>query len=214
MPSLKVFVLENVPQLLTKGKKFVEEIKERLSNFEITVNKVNSADFGSAQKRSRAIIIGSKIGKIELKAPKICNVKTVRQAFEGLNDSIPNQLDYPKSKEDTKKRMSYVPQGGNFKDIPEELRTKGKHSNSYHRLAWDEQSITIPNIRKSCIMPPEGNRVLSVREAARLFDLPDSFVFYGTLASRQQMIANAVPLSLSTAIAKVIKNAFGELKYN
>ncbi|XZH79251.1 DNA cytosine methyltransferase (plasmid) [Clostridium perfringens] len=208
MPSLKVFVIENVPQLLTKGKKFVEEIKESLFDFEITINKVNSADYGSAQKRERAIIIGSKIGKIGLKKPVLRLYKTVRQAFEGLHDGIPNQLDYSKSKPDTMKRMSFVPQGGNFKDIPEEYRGKGTHSNSYRRLAWDEPSITIANPRKSNLMPPEGNRMLSVRECARLFDLPDTFIFKGTLANKQQMIANAVPLSLSTAIAKIIKEAF------
>ena len=93
--------------------------------------------------------------------------KTVRQAFEGLHDGIPNQLDYSKSKPDTMKRMSFVPQGGNFKDIPEEYRGKGTHSNSYRRLAWDEPSITIANPRKSNLMPPEGNRMLSVRECAR-----------------------------------------------
>ena len=82
------------------------------------------------------------------------------------------------------------------------------HSNSYRRLAWDEPSITIANPRKSNLMPPEGNRMLSVRECARLFDLPDTFIFTGTLANKQQMIANAVPLSLSTAIAKIIKEAF------
>lgn len=41
-----------------------------------------------------------------------------------------------------------------------------------------------------------------------LFDLPDTFIFKGTLANKQQMIANAVPLSLSTAIAKIIKEVF------
>lgn len=208
MPSLDVFVIENVPQLLTKGKQFVEEIKERLSGFEITINKVNSAHYGSAQVRERAIIIGSKIGKIELPKPIVRLYKTVRQAFEGLTDSTPNQLDYSKSGEEVKERMSYVQPGGNFKDIPEHLRGKGVHSNSYKRLEWDKQSITIANPRKSCVMPPEGNRILSVRECARLFDLPDSFKFVGTLANKQQMIANAVPLTLATAIAKAVKKAF------
>lgn len=208
MPSLDVFVFENVPQLLTKGKKFVEEIKERLSDFEITINKVNAYDFGSAQVRERAIIIGSKIGKIDLKAPVLRICKTVRQAFQGLTDETPNQLDFTKSGPEVQERMSYVRPGGNFKDIPEELRGKGTHSNSYKRLEWDKPSITIANPRKSCIMPPEGNRILSIRECARLFDLPDSFKFVGKLASMQQMIANAVPYALSSAIGKRVKEAF------
>ena len=212
MKSLKVFVLENVPQLITKGKKFIEEIKSVLSDFDITINKVNSADFGSAQSRERAIIIGSKIGKIELKKPLIKMYKTLRQAFEGLTDSTPNQLDYTKAKTETLHKMSFVKPGGNFKDIPVELRGKGCHSNVFRRLEWDKHSITIANPRKSNILHPEKNRIISVRECARLFDLPDNFIFKGKLSSKQQMIANAVPLSLARAIAKKIKDAF--IKYN
>ena len=213
MKSLKVFVLENVMQLITKGDKFVQEIKERLSDFEITINKVNSIDYGTAQNRERVIIIGSKIGKIELKKPVIKLYKTVRQAFEGLTNETPNQLDYSKPKEETIRRMSFVPPGGNFKDIPEEYRTKGNHSNLYRRIEWNKQSITITNPRKANILHPEENRILSVRECARLFDIPDTFKFFGTLPNKQQMIANPVVLNLATAIAKIVKNTFEKLTY-
>lgn len=208
MKSLKVFVLENVTQLITKGKKFVDEIKEQLSDFEITINKVNSLDFGSAQNRERVIIIGSKIGKIELKKPSIQICKNVKQAFEGLTNEISNQLDYSKPKEETVFKMSFVKPGGNFKDIPEEYRGRGCHSNLFRRLEWDKPSITITNPRKSNILHPEENRILSVRECARLFDLPDSFKFLGSLSNKQQMIANSLPLKVATAIAKTIKCAF------
>lgn len=208
--SLKVMVLENVPQLLTKGKKFVDEIKERLSDFEITINKVNSYDFGSPQKRERAIVIASKIGKIKIKPPNIISLQTVRDAFKGLNDNIPNQLDFTIPKKTTIEKMKYIKPGGNFKDIPENLRTKGVHSNSYKRLEWSKPSITITNVRKSNILHPEENRVLSVRECCRLFDLPDDFIIYGTLANKQQVIANAVPYKLSYGIAKIIKDKFNE----
>lgn len=212
MKDLKVFVLENVPQLLTKGEKFLDELKEKLNSFDVTVNLVTASDFGSAQKRERAIIIGSKIGKIELVPPKIKLIKTVRQALAGLNDSIPNQLDYSKPRPDTLEKIKHIPEGGNFKDLPDHL--KGNYSEKTHscilkRINYDEPSITIANVRKSNILHPDANvhRQLSVRECARLFDLPDTFVFKGNLASKQQMIANAVPLALSTAIAKAVKEA-------
>lgn len=208
MKSLKVFVLENVPQLITKGKVFLQELIEELSDFEITVNKVNSSDFGSAQSRERVIIIGSKIGKIELKKPIVKLYNTVRQSFQGLTDKTPNQLDYSKPKPETLLKMSFVPPGGNFKNIPEEYRGNGCHSNLFRRLEWDKKSITIANPRKSNILHPEKNRILSVRECARLFDLPDSFEFLGRLSNKQQMIANSVPGKLATAIAKTIKIAF------
>lgn len=210
MKNLKVFVLENVPQILTKGKMFLEELKSSLSDFEITINKVCSSDFGSVQKRERAIIIGSKIGKIELIPPKIRLCKTVRDSFRGLNDSIPNQLDYSKPRPETLEKIRNIPEGGNFKDLPISLSgnyTKNTHSCTLKRLAYDEQCITIANVRKSNILSPDisQNRQLTVRECCRLFDLPDTFILKGTLAAKQQMIANAVPLTLATAIAKVVK---------
>ncbi|WP_368661283.1 DNA cytosine methyltransferase (plasmid) [Bacillus cereus] len=215
-PNCQVFVIENVPQMLTAGEgHFKEEIFEMLSDFNISYGILNSADYGSAQHRLRSIVIGSKIGKIEL--PKAMyteqEYRTVRKAFEGLHDNIPNQKDYSKPKDITLERMKYVPEGGNIFDIPEEIRPKGKHSNMYKRLSWDEPSITIPNPRKAVITHPSKNRILTIRECARLLGLPDSFTFKGKLASMQQQVANAVPFELGKAIAKNIKEAITSFKH-
>ncbi|RUT64062.1 hypothetical protein C1149_00455 [Clostridium botulinum] len=59
-----IFVLENVPQIISAGKgKFLEEIKNELYDYEITSTILNAVHFGVAQERRRAVIIGSKIGK-------------------------------------------------------------------------------------------------------------------------------------------------------
>lgn len=215
MKSLKVFVIENVPQIVTKGAKFIQELKDAMSDFEITIKKVDSSKYGCTQKRERAIIIGSKIGKIELPDSILAPVRTVRQALAGIKPNSPNQQDYTKPNAATVERMSYVPQGGNFRDIPEHLRNKGVHSNSFYRLEWDNLCKTLPNVRKSQIMHPEENRILSIREVARLTGLfPDKdgkeFEFLGSLGNKQQMLANAVPLELSTVIAQTIRKKFEE----
>ncbi|MEK5209441.1 DNA cytosine methyltransferase [Psychrobacillus sp. FSL H8-0510] len=213
--NCQVFVLENVPRILTAGDgRFKEEIYEALSEFEITSGVLSAAEFGAAQDRKRAFFIGSKIGKIDLPKPLYTkdNYITVREAFEGITTDLLNQGDYSKGKADTIARMKHVPQGGNWRDIPDELKT-GKmksdktHSSVYRRLAWDEPAITIANPRKSNITHPEENRILSVRECARLFGLSDSFEFKGTLASMQQQIANSVPVQLGKAIAMEVKKA-------
>lgn len=61
-------------------------------------------------------------------------------------------------------------------------------------------------------MHPEENRILSVRECARLFDVPDSFEFKGKLSSMQQQIANAVPVKLMKAVMTSVKEAV--IKFN
>jgi DNA (cytosine-5)-methyltransferase 1 len=195
---------------LTAGNgQFKDEIYEALSDFEISSGVLCAANFGSAQLRDRAIVLGSKVGRIDLPKPFLQpdEYRTVRQAFEGLNAQIPNQLDYSKSKEETIEKMKYVPPGGNIFNIPEDIRPKGQHSDIYKRLEWDKPSVTIVNPRKACILHPEESRILSVRECARLFDIHDRFEFKGFLSSRQQQIANAVPVRLTRAIANVIKQA-------
>ena len=213
MKSLKVFVIENVPQIVTKGAKFIQELKDSMSDFEITIKKVDASKYGCAQRRERAIIIGSKIGKIELPDSILAPVRTVRDALKGITPDSPNQQDYSKPSPATVERMSYVPQGGNYLNIPEHLRTKGTHSNLYRRLEWDNTCITLTNVRKSLILHPEDNRIPTIRELARLTGLfPDKngkeFEFFGSLANMQQMLANAVPLELSTVIAQTIRKQF------
>lgn len=214
--NCQVFVLENVPQMLTAGEgQYKDEILEKLADFDISYGVLNSADYGNAQNRHRSIIIGSKLGKIEL--PKVMYIEqeycTVRKAFQGIHDNIPNQNDYSKPKEITLERMKYVPEGGNIFDIPEEIRPNGKHSNMYKRLSWDKPAITIPNPRKAVITHPSKNRILTIRECARLLGLPDSFIFKGKLASMQQQVANSVPIQLGKSIAKNIKEAITVFKH-
>lgn len=208
--NAKVFVMENVPGMLTSGDGVFKRVIEReLSEFEITSGVLCSADFGDPQKRNRAIVIGSKIGKIELPTAQYTPdmYKTLRSAFYGLNDGVENQKDYSKPKEVTKARIESVPPGGNIHDIPKEIRPKGQHSDMYKRLEWDKPGVTIVNPRKAMLLHPDENRILSVRECARLFSLKDSFVFKGKLSEKQQQVADGVPQKLGQAIANVVKNA-------
>ena len=106
---------------------------------------------------------------------------------------------------DTKKRMSFVPQGGNYQDIPEEYRTnsKNRHSCTYRRLAWNEPSPTIVNWRKPPLIHPLEDRTLTVAEAKALQGLPGNFRICGTLGQKQQQVGNSVPV----ALGRYIKNA-------
>ncbi|MBU3173321.1 DNA cytosine methyltransferase [Clostridium estertheticum] len=201
-----VFVHENVGQINTIGEgRLIKEIKEELADFEITIDLHNASDYGTAQNRKRSIIVGSKIGKTNVIKPVLHPIKTLRQAFEGLTEATPNQGDYSKARPLTLERMKYVPLGGNVFNIPEAIRPKSVHSDYFKRLEWDKPSITIVNPRKSMLLHPTENRILSVRECARLQGLPDTFIFYGTLASMQLQVCNGVAYQLSLAIATKIK---------
>lgn len=87
------------------------------------------------------------------------------------------------------------------------MREGKTHSNLMRRLSQNLPSIALPNFRKSNILHPSLNRILSVREVARLFDLSNDFLFTGSLATMQQMVCNAVPVKMEHAVANTIKKA-------
>jgi len=108
------------------------------------------------------------------------------------------------------RRYVHIPQGGNWRNIPDHLMLNYKdktrcHNYIYRRLKEDEISIVITHYRKSMLIHPRENRGLSVREAARIQSFPDHFIFKGPLISQQQQVANAVPPLLAKAVAKSVK---------
>jgi len=208
-----VFVFENVPQVVTAlDGQFVKEFKEQLPDYHIEVKILNAVDYGTAQARKRAFFIGSRIGIINHPNP-INKINTVKDVFINLNENIPNQLDISKNSEQTLERISYIKEGNNWKDIPEHLRGKWTHSSMYRRLELDKPSVTITNFRKTMLLHPTENRIISVREGARIQGFNDDYIFYGTMANKQQMVANAVPIPLARAIAESIHKQIINLTY-
>lgn len=110
------------------------------------------------------------------------------------------------------KRIKTVPPGGNWENIPVRLmKVNGKyskiemvHSMIYKRLLKNEPSITITNFRKGMIIHPTQDRILSVREAARVQSFPDDFLFEGGLSKQQQQVSDAVPAKLAKKVGDVI----------
>lgn len=201
-----VFISENVPDILEKfDGALAKEIISTLSDtYHIEVKILNAADYGVAQGRKRCIMIGSRIGVIKHPEPTHRVWRTVGEALDGLKEDIPNQCDIRKSGVDVIERFKEVTQGGNWKDI-KEFEGKNKHSILYRRLALDETSPTFPHAAKNLVIHPTEDRILSVRECARIMSFPDDFVFYGGLTDKYQQVANAVPPLMADAIAKEVK---------
>ena len=105
-------------------------------------------------------------------------------------------------------RFRALKQGQNFHALDESLKMNtytdaARTQNTiYLRLNYDEPSGTVVNVRKSMWIHPTLDRAISVREAARLQNFPDSFVFCGSKDKHYQQVGNAVPPIMAKSIAK------------
>ncbi|KAG2623797.1 hypothetical protein PVAP13_3KG081100 [Panicum virgatum] len=93
----------------------------------------------------------------------------------------------------------------------------GKSLRPYGRLWWDEvvgTVLTSPNARMQALIHPAQDRLLTIRESARLQGFPDSFRFRGTVKDRYRQIGNAVAVpvgrALGYALAMAILNKSGD----
>ncbi len=223
-------VIENVVGLLSMSNIEGDKIKDLIiSEFKkigyIAKYKIlNAADFGVPQLRKRVVFIASKVDDISFPEPRYTedNYVTVGDALGNIDPdgdyyfapSTPFQKEMSgrqdilnherrKSNELVTKRMSFIPEGGNWKDIPIELGTGGGvHSNAYKRLDSSKPSVTIKHAAKAMIIHPKRNRIVTVREVARLQSFHDDFILTGSSSDQHQQLANAVPPLLGKAIAE------------
>lgn len=111
-------------------------------------------------------------------------------------------------------RIKHVPQGGNWKDVPEELwdtQRNNRHSSAYKRLNYMEPSITIDTGHMN-YFHPIFHRVPTVRESARIQTFTDDFIFKGTITQQLRQVGNAVPPVMAQAIAVEIKRILEEFE--
>lgn len=120
---------------------------------------------------------------------------------------LDHDIVYPAEK--VQHRISFVPQGGNWKDVPEDLwprNRQNRHSSAYKRLDPKTQSCTIDTGNAhSNYFHPLYNRIPTIRESARIQSFPDSFEFVGPRGAKYRQVGNAVPPLLAKAIADAIK---------
>ncbi|XP_006282433.2 DNA (cytosine-5)-methyltransferase CMT2 isoform X1 [Capsella rubella] len=97
--------------------------------------------------------------------------------------------------------------------VPEYVFTfqQGKSKRPFARVWWDETVptvLTVPSCHNQALLHPEQDRVLTIRECARLQGFPDYFQFCGTMKQRYCQIGNAVAVSVSRALGYSLGKAF------
>lgn len=116
-------------------------------------------------------------------------------------------------------RLKYIPQGGSWRDIPYELLPAGMkrarrsdHTKRYGRLHPDSLCSTVLtkcDPHWGSFFHPEQDRIISVREAARIQSFPDHYKFTGSITQQYEQVGNAVPPLMAKAIGESIKSMIG-----
>jgi DNA (cytosine-5)-methyltransferase 1 len=102
--------------------------------------------------------------------------------------------------------ISFIPDGGNRRAIPDEFQPSSGFHNSYSRLSSRHPAVAVTsNMGKPsatrCIHPFQ-HRGLTAREGARLQSFPDTFWFEAGVTSQRLQIANAIPPLLAEMLGR------------
>jgi len=226
------FVMENVPAVNSKrGKHLIETLvaETRAKGYDVHLTTLNAVDYGLAQQRRRAFIVGVRDADVPFRWPKptVDRWRTVREAIGDLpsppadgspHPTVPNHYREARLSPLNIERIRHVPEGGGRKDLPAHLelachRNGHRHLDTYGRLAWDNPSGTITarfdSFTRGRFGHPIEHRSVTLREGARLQGFPDEFVFLGTREDGARLIGNAVPPPVAAAVTREVRRALG-----
>ena len=218
--SPNIVVVENVPTFL--GSPYWASLKATLERlgYEVAAEVLNAVDYGLPQIRRRCFAFASKVGLPRVPAPSGSKPMSVREAWQGLS-AQPTGRDChiaPEPSEIALARMKVIPPGGDKRDVlrlaphlaPRSWEKIGcEATDVWGRMIWDEPCNTLRtallNASKGRYIHPEQNRVITLREAARLHGIDDSWRFVGTPYQVARQIGNGVPPPLGRVVARSVR---------
>ncbi|MEX2226486.1 MAG: DNA cytosine methyltransferase [Dehalococcoidia bacterium] len=148
--------------------------------------------------------------------------RTLGDAISDLNELAPEYLRYSEAR---LKYLRLIPPGRNWRHLREygedvvkaalggAYASDGGKVGFFRRLTFERPSPTVPAtpIQKgTSLCHPEHDRVLSVREYARVQQFPDDWLFAGPTAEKYKQIGNAVPIGLGRAIGHALLAFFDQ----
>jgi DNA (cytosine-5)-methyltransferase 1 len=223
----EIVTLENVPRLahLKLWDDFVSRLQA--AQYHVAWGILDAALFGVPQNRRRLVLIASRLGPIDLPAPKASKLRSVRVVIGGLpsiqagKKNSKDPLHSSRALTDRNlARIRIAKPAGTWRQWPVSMRVEchqsatGKtYPSVYGRMSWDKPSPTITTqfygFGNGRFGHPEQDRAISLREGALLQSFPKGFKFinHGARVNFRQigrLIGNAVPPALAFAIGKAI----------
>jgi DNA (cytosine-5)-methyltransferase 1 len=116
------------------------------------------------------------------------------------------------------RRIRLLGEGEGQLHLPPELQTKEGYGSAYRRMQADAQALTLTTWMfhpgSGMFTHPKEDRVVTIREAARLQSYQDDFVFTGRYHSQCRQVGNSVAplmaMNLAVAISAAIQKAVFE----
>lgn len=199
-------IMENVPGILTMQKgKVKEAIFEAFNDIgygSISVAVLESATYGVAQIRPRAIFIANRFGMPNPYPRPQLQPQEYRPIEDAISD-LPSYTPQPEINHEWTRhsaafmeRIAQVPAGGSLYDT---------FADAFKRQYPGVPSMTVKENHGGTHIHPHLNRVISAREMARLQSFPDSYLFAGTMKKAMWQIGNAVPPRLGEVIGLALR---------
>jgi len=206
----------------------IDKIKKKFKdiNYRVSMEVLNSADYGVGQIRERVIFIGTKHDNVKITFPRkthfdntsqktlmdqisddnaakkwITALKILRK-YENWEENEENSHLFTKHKKEFVERIKNTPIGENvYKN----------YSDAWWRLDPNKPSRTVKENHGGVFVHYKFDRVCTPRELAALQSFDDTFIFRGTKSSVLKQIGNAVPPLMAKAIALSIKDLLDDL---
>jgi DNA (cytosine-5)-methyltransferase 1 len=205
------------------------KIKFKEINYKVSMQVLNSADYGVGQIRERVIFMGTKYEKVKITFPRKTHSTKITQNSSRDNNSRDNDVKpwitasdvlkkyetweenednshlFTNHKKEFIERLKNTPIGGNVYD---------NYSDAWWRLDPNKPSRTVKENHGGVFVHYKFDRVCTPRELAALQSFDDDFTFKGTKSSVLKQIGNAVPPLMAKAIALSIKSLLEDLNLN
>lgn len=240
----RFFIMENVKGIMSAPLKSIytsdeqidmfDSFKEQMTVLDVILNEFNklgysttygvldAVNYGVPQFRERFVLIGSRDHE-DVFLPMPTHFQTHQNPdlrWRTLHDAIFDIENDPGEcvsfSEERIALLKQVPQGGNWKNLPESLiksamggayESGGGKVGFYRRLDYKQPSptlVTSPIQKASMLCHPTKDRPLSIKEYARIQSFPDDWIFKGTVGAKYRQIGNAVPIGLARALGEML----------
>ena len=225
--------VENVPQLADHD--VFQDLLATLDGYDVWWDIVQCVDYGVPQTRKRLVLLASRSGRIALLPPRGTlgrDLTTVRGTISHLPPLQAGETDLadslhsaPSLSELNIRRIRASSAGGTWREWPSELRadchrksTGETYPSVYGRMEWDSPA---PTITTQCFGygngrfgHPEQDRAISLREAAMLQTLPQTYQLVAPgerpkFSVLGRLIGNAVPVRLAEVVARSLLHHTG-----